>query len=70
MPMHYAKLRTSPRLQRVLGLLSSGREYSTMDIIRRANVCAVNSIISEIRHNGIAVKCRVSAGVYFYRLGA
>lgn len=70
MPMHYARLRTSKRLQRVLGLLSTGREYSTRDIIMQANVCAVNSIISEIRKNGIAVSCRVSSGVYFYRIGA
>lgn len=70
MPMHFARLRTSKRLQRVLGLLSTGREYSTRDIIVHANVCAVNSIISEIRKNGIAVHCRTSGRVYFYRLGA
>lgn len=70
MPMHFAKLRTSKRLQRVLGLLASGREYSTRDIIVGANVCAVNSIVAELRRNGIAITCRVSAGVYFYRIGA
>lgn len=70
MPMHYAKLRTSRRLQRVLGLLSDGGEHSTRDIILRANVCAVNSIIAELRRNGLPVTCRVSGGVYFYRLGA
>lgn len=70
MAMHFARVKNSKRLQRVLGLLSSGREYSTREIIVHANVCAVNSIISELRQNGIRIACRVSAGVYFYRLGA
>jgi len=68
--MHYAKLRNSRRLQRVLALLSDGREHSTRDIIMRAQVCAVNSIIAELRANGLPVTCRVCGGVYLYRLGA
>jgi hypothetical protein len=69
--MNAAKL-TSKRLQRVLGLLSDRKEHSTMDIIKRASVCAVNSIVSELRYNGIDIDCRqeVRDGVriFYYRL--
>ncbi|MCB1909947.1 MAG: hypothetical protein KDH15_21510 [Rhodocyclaceae bacterium] len=40
-----------------------------MEIVKRAHVCAVNSIVSELRANGIAISCRRDRGVYFYRLG-
>lgn len=67
--MHYARLSHSKRLQRTLRLLCDGQEHSTRDIIRGADVCAVNSVISELRANGIRVRSRCSAGVWFYRLG-
>lgn len=38
-------------------------------IVHGCRVCAVNSIISELRLNGISVACRRVRGVYFYRLG-
>ena len=44
-------------------------EEKTMEIVKRAHVCAVNSIVSELRANGIAISCRRDRGVYFYRLG-
>lgn len=67
--MHSASLSTSRRLQRVLAVLSDCQEHSTMEIVKRAHVCAVNSIVSELRANGIAISCRRDRGVYFYRLG-
>jgi biotin operon repressor len=67
--MHHAKLHRSPRLQRVLRLLSDCREHSTREIIRGADVCAVNSCIAELRENGIAVASRVEDGIWYYRLG-
>ena len=67
--MHYARLANSPRQQRVLKLLSDGQEHTTRDIVLRANVCAVNSIISELRCNGINVACRQERRIYNYRLG-
>lgn len=67
--MRYARLTSSKRLQRVLSVLSDCEEHSTMDLISRAHVCAVNSIVSELRANGIAVACRRDRGVWYYRLG-
>jgi len=67
--MNYANLETSPRLQRVLKYLKRCKtERSTMDIIKAANVCAVNSIMSELRRNGFTIKTRREGGVYFYKL--
>lgn len=57
--MNAAKLEKSDRLQRVYELLKQGGEYSTMDIVQHAHVCAVNSIISELRQNGVAVQSKV-----------
>ena len=56
--MHAASIDSSPRLQRVRDLLAEGGEYSTMEICVRANVCAVNSIVAELRANGCAISCR------------
>lgn len=67
--MHHARISNSKRLQRTLRVLCDGQEHSTRDLIRSADVCAVNSIISELRANGIRVRSRCSAGVWFYRLG-
>lgn len=47
----------SPRLQRVLALLSDGRPHTTRDIVRRARVMAVNACISELRHHGAEIVC-------------
>lgn len=66
--MRAASLR-SPRLRRVLRVLSMGGEHSTRDLIRRADVCAVNSCIAELRANGVAVASRVVDGHWYYRLG-
>ena len=56
--MNAACLNRSARLQRVHGLLADGREYSTLEIVDAARVCAVNSIVSELRANGAAIDCR------------
>ncbi len=56
--MHAASLNSSPRLQRVHDLLLNGREYSTLEIVQGAQVCAVNSIIAELRANGLTITCR------------
>ncbi|MYA88796.1 MAG: hypothetical protein F4X97_10160, partial [Boseongicola sp. SB0662_bin_57] len=55
--MHAASLDRSPRLQRVHALLSDGVERSTLEIIAKAKVCAVNSCISELRVNGFRIAC-------------
>lgn len=75
--MHAAKLESSARLQRVLACLIDGSDWSTMQIARQANVCAVNSCVAELREAGAKIKCwqvvkRAPDGtnrrVFFYRL--
>lgn len=66
--MNSANICKSDRLQRVLHLLLDGNKHTTRDIIRKANVCAVNSIISEIRDNGFKVMCERKANKWFYWL--
>jgi len=71
--MHAASLDRSPRLQRVHDLLADGGEYSTLEICVQANVCAVNSIVAELRANGCAIRCRQSVSasgnrIWLYRM--
>ena len=71
--MHAARLKTSERLQRVAALLKDGQWHSTLDIVRRANVCAVNSAVSELRRNGLNIICQSASGdfdrrIWCYRL--
>jgi len=56
--MNSAKLSKSDRLKRVLRVLRKGGAYSTRDIIRKAKVCAVNSIVAELRDNGYRIGCK------------
>lgn len=65
--MHNARIERSKRLQRVDNLLADGQEYSTMDIVKKASVCAVNSIVSELRANGRDIVCRRTKDIWFYR---
>lgn len=68
--MKSAKLKSSHRLQRVLSVLADGQEHSTRDIVYEADVCAVNSIIAELRANGVAIRCqRRGRNVFMYRIG-
>lgn len=48
----------SARLQRVLGVLRQPGPHSTLEIIALAQVCAVNSIIAELRENGAEIRCQ------------
>ncbi len=67
--MHNAQLKTSGRLQRVLAVLQDGQPKTTRQIIREGRCCAVNSIVSELRRNGIKIECKaVKKGVFQYRL--
>ena len=66
--MNAASIESSERLNRVLDLLSMGGEFSTLDIIKNANVCAVNSIISELRQNGFDIACQRRGDKWFYKL--
>jgi predicted transcriptional regulator len=66
--MNAANLEKSDRLKRVHNLLAGGGEHTTLDIIQKAGVCAVNSIISELRMNGYSIDCQRRADKWFYRM--
>lgn len=68
--MHSARLDKSPRLQRVADLLADGREYTTLEIIAAAQVCAVNSIVAELRANGLDIQCKRVQDVWVYWMPA
>ena len=55
-----ALLENSERLQKVAKFLGDGNPHSTREIIRVCDVCAVNSIVDELRHpkNGFAINCK------------
>lgn len=68
--MRAAKIDTSYRLQRVLAFLKLG-PGTTMQISRSCEVCAVNSIVAELRENGFNIDCtpvKGQRGVYLYTL--
>ena len=68
--MKHANIETSQRLQRVDKLLSDGRERSTLEIITGARVCAVNSIVAELRANGREIRCQRRGDAWFYQMDA
>lgn len=68
--MHAAKIENSPRLQQVLQYLRKG-PATTFEIVMGCGVCAVNSIIAELRANGFTITCNAvpgQRGVYQYHL--
>ena len=57
--MNAARLSSSPRLRRALAALREARgEISTFELSRRAAICAVNSVVAELRANGCEIICR------------
>ena len=57
--MHHARLSKSSRLQRCLRALKRHPNgISTRGLIREAGICAVSSVISELRANGAEIDCR------------
>lgn len=65
--MKAANIETSPRLQRVDNLLANGGEFTTLEIIAHCGVCAVNSIVSELRANGRDISCHRVGRAWYYR---
>jgi hypothetical protein len=67
--IHYAKLHNSPRLQRLHALLNGGQEFTTLEIMQHAKICAVSASITELRRNGFDIACKmIGRGVYSYRM--
>lgn len=75
----YAKIERSERLRRLAHFMADGKEYSTRDIVMGAEIMAVGTAISELRHqldvlseflgfqiNGI--HCNYKDGHYYYKL--
>ncbi len=68
--MHAARIEESARLQKVLAYLRKG-PATTFEIMMGCGVCAVNSIVAELRANGKQVLCypiKGKRGVYQYEL--
>lgn len=55
--MHAAKVSSSPRLKRVLAILADGKEHSTREIVKEAEVMAVSACVAELRQNGATIIC-------------
>jgi len=66
--IHYAKFEESDRLQRVLELMLDGRQRTTREISRGADVEAVNSAACELRENGFALLCLRRSRPAIYQL--
>ena len=66
--MNAAKIESSRRLQRTLSALRTHGELSTRDLIVSANICAVNSVISELRANGFKIESKRRGGHWYYGL--
>lgn len=68
--MHNAKLENSDRLRRVYNALLAGPK-TTLQLIREAQVCAVNSIVAELKAppNNIPIvyKC-LRRGIFEYSI--
>ena len=70
--IHARNLKTSKPLQRVDAVLADFMPHSTRDIARGADVCAVNSIIDELREskNGRDIRhFQVGRNHYYKRVG-
>ncbi len=69
MAIHYAMIEESDRLRRVHNLLVDGMWRGTREIMMQADVCAVNTVIAELRANGFDISTRcVGRGRYEYRM--
>jgi len=66
--MRAAKLSRSDRLQRVRDFLSDKRPHSTLEIIKKAKVCAVSSVVAELRQNGLDISCERRGDRHYYTL--
>lgn len=66
--MNSANPARSGRLQRAIKLLSTGKEFSTMDIVNGAQIMAVSAAVSELRDRGHTINCQRRGDLWFYRM--
>lgn len=64
--MNAARLDRSARLRRVARLLADGRPRTTLQIASAARVCAVSTVVSELRQNGLAIACQRVGNKWYY----
>ena len=66
--IHAARFWT-PRTKAVYLALVMGPGLTTREIIQKTGYCAINSIVSELRENGVQIECkRIDTGIYQYRM--
>jgi len=66
--IHYARYENSERLQRLLQLMLDGRQRTTREISRGAEIEAVNSAACELRGNGFDLECIRKSRPAIYQL--
>jgi hypothetical protein len=67
--IHAANADKSNRLQRVLRLLSDGKQHSTLEVQQRAKVCNAHTCKAELKANGYEIDCKcIGRGRFVYRL--
>lgn len=64
---HAASPARSKRLQRLLEILRTRRELSSLQLIRRAGIVALSATVDELRKAGHAIECTRRDRVWFYR---
>lgn len=65
--IHARSLETSAKLKAVDEFLADFRPHSTLEIALKAQVCAVNSYVSELRANGRKIHCSQKGKKFYYR---
>lgn len=74
MSMHFARLASSPRLQRLHAFLEDGLEHSTLELALGARICNPGTYVSELRAQGAVIECRQTTSeprgerVWLYRM--
>lgn len=66
-----ARIENSPRLRRLLGVLSDGQKHSTLELIQKAGICSVNSAADELRdpiNGSLDIRCERDGKVWYYQL--
>jgi len=65
--MHKASMKSS-RLINVLRILVDGRPHESYELAYKAKQAAISATISELRANGIDIRCYRRNGRYHYQL--
>lgn len=61
---------TSPKVTALLQVLIDGREHSTWELSRRAELCDAATLVRELRNYGLAIPREQRGTNHWYRLSA